>query len=270
MKLIIDGDVLCYMACDPRWREKILKVNNVEYVSLEANGRIRPPEFTIEEDEAYLKKSWKNLQNDLQSLFDTFFTNDHLTAVKGPGNFRNLIYEDYKLNRHQDPQIANKFVPTLREMCVRQDIAVKATGREADDLMRIWAEQCRQTGEDYVICTIDKDLRCIPGKYYNMKNKTLEDISEIEALRHFYEQLLKGDPVDHIPGLPGVGPKRATSILSGAFCEEDFQEIVVANYLEKYGEDWYSYLLSNGKMLYLQKHPEDYFKLDWDIVKELR
>jgi hypothetical protein len=42
-------------------------------------------------------------------------------------------------------------------------------------------------------------------------------------------------------------------------------------YMDAFGESWYDYLLSNGKMLYLQKHADDYFKCShWPIVQHLQ
>jgi 5'-3' exonuclease len=268
--LLIDGDVLCYQACKPRWERKAKVQDGHLLTPLDESGKIIRPEYTIEEDTQYLQESWKALKKDLQELQDKFFTNDYLMAVKGPNNFRNIMYCDYKISRNKDPQIANKFVPTLRKLCVRDGLAIESEGREADDLLRIWAEECRRAGTDYIVCTIDKDLKMIPGSFYNMKQKELIEISEEEAMRHYYEQLLKGDPVDDIPGLRGVGNVKAKKLLADCKEESEFQEIVVGMYIRHYGDNWYDMLLSNGKMIYLQKHSEDYFVLrDWPIVKEL-
>ena len=192
-------------------------------------------------------------------------------AVKGDYNFRNLIYEDYKLNRASDKKIGMMFVPIIRKKAVLEGLAIPSEGGEADDYLRIWAEQCKQAGEEHIVVTIDKDLRMIPGKYYNIKKDTLETITEIEAKRHYYEQLLKGDPTDNIPGLPKVGDIRAKNLLKDCEKEEEMQEIVISKYIETFEDDWESWLLSNGKMIHLARHPNDYFRLDeWEIMKELR
>jgi 5'-3' exonuclease len=166
-------------------------------------------------------------------------------------------------------------------MAVKDGMAIESVGREADDLMRIWAEEAREAGVPYVICTIDKDLKCIPGLYHKMhidaigrtwttEERTIE-ISEDYATRFYYEQLLKGDPTDNIPGVPKVGDIKAAKIIKKCTTEEEMQEAVVNEYVNAYGiDDWYDYLLSNGKMIYLQKHLNDYFScLDWPIVQEL-
>lgn len=268
---IIDGDVLCYQACKARWEKKAKIENGVSFIPLDSNGKRVPLEWTKEEDRIYLQESWENLQKDLNNLLDKVFCSEYLMAVKGQGNFRNRLYPEYKLNRHADPNKQNYFVPVLRQLAVAEDLAVPSDGREADDLMRIWSEECRSTGEDYIICSIDKDLKCIPGKHFLMHKELFISISEEEAKRHYYEQLLKGDPTDNIPGVPRVGEVKARKILESATTEEEFQERVVEQYLIAYGEEqWKDYLLSNGKMIYLQKHRNDYFNINsWPIIREL-
>lgn len=269
MIALIDGDVLCYQACERRWSSKSM-VDNTIYIEMDSNGKVKPFEYTKEENRQYLEQCWKNFQSKLQDLLDSVFATDYLMAVKGPDNFRNLMYPGYKMNRHADPTKQNEFVPILRKLAVAEDFAVESYGREADDLLRIWAEEARAAGDPYIVCTIDKDLKCIPGNFYNMKHEEIIKISEEEAIRHYYEQLLKGDPTDNIPGVPRVGEVKAAKMLANCKTEEEFQEVVVSQYIAAYNEDWHNYLLSNGKMIYLQKSANDYFSLEtWPIVKEL-
>jgi len=252
MIAIIDGDVLCYQACRPRWEKKAQIINGVPTIQLDENGKKVALEFTQEEDAEYLEESWMNLQRDLNALLDGIYCDSYIMAVKGPDNFRNLLYPEYKLNRHADPNKQNVFVPVLRKLAVAEDLAIEAFGCEADDLLRIWAEQARYFGEEYVICSIDKDLKCIPGQHWLMHHKKLITVTEEEARRHYYEQLLKGDPTDNIPGVPRVGEVKAAKLLAACNTEEEFQQIVVEQYYIAYGEEnWYNFLLSNGKMIHL-------------------
>lgn len=277
MLAIIDGDILCYQACEARWKQRC--ENGTLIVSLDQEGNELPFEYSKEEDEKYLRKSWEAFKKELQNLLDTVYATDFVMAVKGEGNFRDLLYPEYKSNRKKHPDKANHFVNFMRELAVMEDIAIPSVGREADDLVRIWAEEARAAGQDYIVCTIDKDLRCIPGNYYQMPIKTSAfvkpgkffQISEEEACRFYYEQLLKGDPTDNIPGVPKIGPVNATKILAPFNKEEEFQEAVVDQYLLAYGEDqWLDYLNSNGKMIHIQKTVDDYFDcLSWPIVQEL-
>jgi len=266
--LLIDGDVLCYMACKPRWLDKIK--DEVVFHNIDSDGVLVAPVYTKEENHQYIKESFENFKKELEFLSESLFTTDYIVAVGGRYNFRNYLYPLYKANRKSNNLSQKAAVSVLRRLLVKKQVAVSSEYCETDDVLRIWAEECRFNGIDYIICTIDKDLKCIPGKYYNLKNKTLETISEEDALRYFYEQLLKGDPVDNIPGLFRVGDVKAKQWLSPYNKEKDFQEIVVTKYIEHYGDNWYDQLLSNGKLLYLQKHKNDYFTMrDWPLVKDL-
>jgi 5'-3' exonuclease len=268
---IIDGDVLCYLACKERWKEKAKIENGISYISLDDSGKRKPLEWTKEEDQKFLQKTWIILQKDLKTLLEEVYCNDYIMAVKGDNNYRNMMYPDYKINRHKDPNKQNIFVPVLRKLLVMEDYAVQADGFEADDLIRIWAEQCRLHGIDYIICSIDKDLRCIPGKHWGMKKKELVVVSEEEAMRHYYYQLLKGDSTDNIPGVPGIGEKTANRLLALLSTEEEYQECVVEQYMLAYGDNWEDWLLFNGKMIHLMKDPNDYFTLkDWPVARALR
>lgn len=267
--LIIDGDVAIYHSCKPRYLDSLK--DDTYFTELDSDGHKIIPTYSEEEDRIYLEECWQNLKNKLNFLFDKFYTDNYLMAVAGSHNYRNYMYDLYKANRHKRPNPVRGYVRSIRERAIKEELAIESAYAEADDLMRTWSEECRFNNIDYVICTIDKDLKCIPGKYYNMAKDTLENISEQDAMRHFYEQLLKGDSVDNIPGLFRVGDVKARKWLEPYSTEEEFQEVVVSKYIEYYGDGWYDQLLSNGKLLYLQKHELDFFNLrHWPLVQELR
>jgi DNA polymerase-1 len=180
------------------------------------------------------------------------------------------------MNRHGKPSTnpAAEFVPSLRELAVFEGYAVPSDGREADDLLRTWANEARRAGKDYIICSIDKDLRCIPGKHYWMhfqpEKQMMLEISEEQAKRFYYEQLLKGDPTDNIPGVPRIGEVKASKIITACDTEAEMQEAVVEQYVIAYGDVWYDYFISNAKLIHLQNHYHDFFDCrHWPIIKEL-
>ena len=272
MLAIIDGDVLAYQACRTRFSDDFDHVSGFEVVHLDEDG---DKEFTTESDLRYLEECWENFKGDLDLLTSKLYCDDYLMAVKGDDNFRNIMYPDYKMNRHADPKKQNKFVPMLRKRAIEEGYAIPSDGREADDLLRIWAEECESAQVDYIVCSIDKDLRCIPGRHYIMhfipEKQVVIDVSKREAMQHYYEQLLKGDPTDNIPGVPRVGEVKAKKFIAACLNEQEMQETVVEQYLIAYGDDWYSYFLSNAKMIHLQRYWEDYFTCEhWPIIQELR
>ena len=246
---LIDGDVVAHMACKNRFLTK-------EGVKIINTGS---REFTREEDSKYLRECWNNFTQLMRNLTEDLFLTDFLCAMKSPLNYRDMLYPEYKKtsSRTGDSQKKGRFVSILRELAVREDYAVFAHGREADDLLRIWATQCSEMDEEFIVISIDKDLYCIPGLHYDIKKKEIREISELQASRFFYEQLLKGDPTDNIPGIPGIGPVGATNALAQCKDELEMQQVVVEMYQEFFGPFWYNELLTNGKLLYLQKHEDD-------------
>jgi hypothetical protein len=271
MLAIIDGDVLCYIACKPRWEKKAHIENGVSYRYLDDDGNPIPLEYTPAEDASYLEESWENLKKNLKDVLDILFCDEYVMAVKGPGNFRNYLFPEYKMNRHRDPSKANKFVPVLRKWSVEELNAVEAEGCEADDLMCIWAHECMKFGIPYVICSIDKDLRCIPGRHFDLKKNIYFDVSPQEAKYNYYCQLLKGDPTDNVTGVPGIGEVKAKKLLTGCITDEEFQETIVMQYYAVYGESWYEQILVNGRMIHLKKHHDDCFRVnDWPVVQFLQ
>lgn len=100
--------------------------------------------------------------------------------------------------------------------------------QEADDAIGIRAYSLGE--EDYVICSIDKDLDNIRGKHYNFVKNEHYTITEEEAIKNFYRQVLTGDRVDNVPGLAGIGPKKADKILKDCSTEEDLYKAVLEAY----------------------------------------
>ena len=136
-------------------------------------------------------------------------------AVKGHGNFRKDIYPKYKANRPQLEEKVRKKLNFAHTYMREKWSAVEATGMEADDLVSIWAYEAREMEEPYVIVGIDKDLRQIPGNHYNFKKMEHDFVDDDMANYNLMVQCLTGDTGDNIPGIRGIGPKKAQGILQG-------------------------------------------------------
>lgn len=279
MLALIDGDVIAHMCCKSRFSKPAAKGQlYTEIIHVVPNKD--DVEFSKEDDREYLEESWENFQKQLEKILEDCFAEEFLMAVKHSYNFRDDMYPievvndkavwGYKANRWKPEGQSNKFVPAIRELAQVAGLAIPAVGREADDLLRIWAEQARAVGDQYVIVSIDKDLKCIPGTHYNIKSRQTTTVTEHEAMRFFYQQLLSGDPTDNIPGVPGIGPVKSEKLLYNLSTEEEYQEVVAELYMSAYEDSWYEMLLSNGKMLYLQKHESDFFQVShWPVVQAL-
>jgi len=116
----------------------------------------------------------------------------------------------YKGNRTQPKP---EYYQQLRDYVCDKYGAIVVNGMEADDAVGL-----AQT-EDTCIIGTDKDLLQISGNHYHPKHDRHEYINEREAFRNFALQLLTGDSVDNIPGIPGVGPVTAKKILASLSTE---------------------------------------------------
>lgn len=122
---------------------------------------------------------------------------------------------------------------------------VEQPGLEADDMMALYQVQYLNpnVADETVICTRDKDLLQIPGWHYGwecgaQKERHLHwvdpegfilmrDKGKVygEGNALFYYQLLAGDPVDNIPGCPGIGPAKAYAHLQPLEVKEMFEKV---------------------------------------------
>jgi 5'-3' exonuclease len=136
-----------------------------------------------------------------------------------------------------------------------QNAELAPIGLEADDALGI-----NQT-KDTVICSLDKDLLQIPGQHYSWeisgkgwkKPHTFREITEIEGLKLFYEQCLKGDRTDNIRGIEKIGDKKANSILKPYTTELEMFNVV----RDMYGND--EEFLMNANCLWILRDENETF-----------
>tara|TARA_R110002167_G_scaffold117335_4_gene293273 strand:- start:27 stop:818 length:792 start_codon:yes stop_codon:yes gene_type:complete len=199
----------------------------------------------VDADSIFFKIAYKSKsQSDLQKNYKTFCTKMRMEvserlinpfdleevlipvyAVKGKGNFRKDLAADYKAKRPElDKEIKDK-LNFLHKYAVKQG-AVQADGMEADDLVAIWAYEAIETGNEYVICGIDKDLLQIPGEHYNYGKDNWLSIDQDIAKYNLMIQCLTGDNTDNIPGIKGIGPKKAAKILAGVSTDNLWNKVV--------------------------------------------
>lgn len=127
--------------------------------------------------------------------------------------FRQDVQSDYKANRKDLRRPAN--LMACKEYLMESHGATLIEGYEADDLLAIRATDCMRDGTTPIIVSIDKDLDQVPGFHYNFVKNKLYYTTESEARLSLHHQLLVGDAVDNIQGIPGVGPVTARKILDG-------------------------------------------------------
>ena len=140
----------------------------------------------------------------------------------------------------------------LRDWLLSMDYTEVTVDEEADD--RVSLEMLN----GHVGASNDKDLDNTPGWHYNFIKKERYYVSENEAYRNFYRQALMGDSVDNIPGLKGIGPAKAETILGAAIRPEVLERAVVAAYKERLNlstPDAYARLTQVGRLLWMRREP---------------
>jgi hypothetical protein len=182
----------------------------------------------------------------LEDLVFTFANADDCEGyLTGKDNYRHEIAKTvpYKANRVAEKP---KHLGIIREYMISAWAFSVQEKQEADDAISIRAYALGE--EDYIICSIDKDLDNVRGWHYNFGKNERYFVKEEDAIRNFYRQVLTGDRVDNVPGLPGIGPKKAEKILQDCCTEEELYKAV----LEAYKGD-VSLLTEQAQLLWLRR-----------------
>jgi len=150
---------------------------------------------------------------------------EYIAAVfdsKGP-TFRHDIYNAYKANRPPMAQDMAVQIPYIKDISNGFNIPViEKQGYEADDLIGTLAAQAEKAGFSVIMVTGDKDFLQLVSDNIRiwdpMKEKTIDLISVRQEFKLEPSQMidmmgLSGDTSDNVPGVPGIGPKTALSLI---------------------------------------------------------
>ena len=139
-------------------------------------------------------------------------------------SFRNDIYPEYKANRDPAPEALQRQFAWARQVAEAMGLSCYGDARyEADDLIGTLAAFWRERGHAINVVTGDKDLAQLLGdgdSWWDFARGTrLGPEGVFERFGVTPSQIpdylaLTGDPVDNIPGIPGVGPKTAVALLA--------------------------------------------------------
>jgi len=182
--------------------------------------------------------------------------------LSGKTNYRHQFADDYKANRKDAAKPTH--ADALREFAVETLGAIVADGEEADDLLGIRAVQ-----DGWGIATIDKDLKGVPGWHYSWsgKDEGVFYVSEEEADRFFYTQLLTGDSTDNIPGLFKLTGKKALAKTKAPIQEmtdvAEMYQYVHGVYAEALDDDPTDQLLTIGRLLWIRREPGQIWEAPW-------
>jgi 5'-3' exonuclease len=280
MIALIDGDPLVYQAYwhVKRTYEAYLKKLKKRFTDGEIDEEHYDRQLVLAEksfDKNGFAKAKINMDMLLENILNELFVDEYAIAVGGVGNYRLDIHPEYKASKTRAAVRSSKPVwfDDLKDYLAAKEESISTDGYEADDLLRIWSNDCKRTDTDYIICSIDKDLDCIDGKHYinihPTKPKHQYEIAAEYAEWFYWYQVLMGDNVDAIPGLKGCGPKTAAKILEDYSTREGYIEATCKAYFKVYGlEEGYEHLLFNGKLIHILPAFGEHFSIKRSVYDE--
>ena len=150
-------------------------------------------------------------------------------AIDAPGGtFRHEADETYKANRNDTPDDLKIQQKLVREMLDGLGIPrYEHAGFEADDIIGTLAKKGESQGQKVIVVTGDGDMLQLVDENITvmLTKRGVSDLDiydpaavvkryEFEAARVPDFKGLKGDASDNIPGVPGIGDKTATTLLT--------------------------------------------------------
>jgi hypothetical protein len=204
--------------------------------------------FAVKDDEP-LEYALATAKQAVHNIWERFGKEGKL-FLTGKNNFRDKIatIQTYKGNR--DPANKPKYYTELREYLIKYQGAEVIDGMEAEDEVGIL--QYENKDKSTCIVGVDKDLDMIPGWHYNPVKETTVYIPIAEANETFWKQVLTGDRVDNILGIPGMGPKTAEKVV--APCKQEWvhlQDVVLQEYRKKFGNDAERQMIETAKLIWI-------------------
>lgn len=163
-------------------------------------------------------------------MIDAFNPDGVVVAFdKGKPRVRMEMLPQYKAQRPpMDPDLHAQF-PMIKELLAALNVPIlQSEGWEGDDILGTMARLGEQAGCDMLLVTGDRDMYQLVTEHVNVVStrKGLSDVAimtpeSVDDLYHgitpalvpdFYG--LKGDTSDNIPGVPGIGPKKASALIA--------------------------------------------------------
>lgn len=243
--------------------------------------------FTLQEgygDEAVLEPDamlylGPRIDNAIDKILTGSGCSDYELYLTGDGNFRCDVatLQPYKGGRPSRPLLYE----AAKEYMFTQHPTVLSYGCEADDAIAI---AHMDDPEVTVICTIDKDLDNVPGAHYRwpiirkeeeVSPAKLYDVHPDEARYNFWVQMLTGDSVDKILGVPGVGKKKAEKMLDMLMDEATQARLVFNEYIRYYtdkkpelGINPMDAFMENGNLIWIcQERDDNYLPVTFSRAK---
>lgn len=156
--------------------------------------------------------------------------------------FRHKMYAEYKGTRKPMADELRQQVPVIKEVLHAMGVkTIECAGLEADDLIGTLSNRCENEGMEVTVISGDRDLLQLASEHVKIRiPKTKQGKTEIEDYyakdveeryqvtpKEFIDlKALMGDTADNIPGVPSIGEKTATKIITQYHSIEEAHEHV--------------------------------------------
>lgn len=163
--------------------------------------------------------------------------------------FRHDMYPDYKATRPPMPEDMRAQLPYIRAVSEGFRLPIiELPGFEADDLIGTLSSRAEQAGFSVVMVTGDKDFVQLVTETTSIWDPMKDKITDLQEVRktglepaQIIDVMgLSGDSSDNVPGVPGIGPKTALSLIQTfgnmAQVYERIDEITSASLRQKLSE----------------------------------
>jgi 5'-3' exonuclease len=275
MQCLVDGDCLVYEIAfcaqykdEETQEEKVREFEFVEELLLQRLKEIEEECWATEKSRIFLTANEYTIR-----VLNRKRKRQGLEPIEYKPNFRIEVAKSkpYKGNRVKEKPFHYKNI--IAYMIDYLDAEV-ANGLEADDMLAI--VQTDSAPLTTIICSRDKDLRQVEGmsfswpcgKQEQFGPKRVDKLGELcydegrnkltgTGIKFFYSQLITGDQVDNIPGLPRGGPSLAFKLLHDKGSESDMFRAVAERYEAKLGDDWEGYMKEQIDLLWMCREMDE-------------
>lgn len=144
--------------------------------------------------------------------------------------FRHKLYDAYKGTRKPMAEELRQQVPLMKDMLKAMGVTVvEKEGLEADDVLGTIAKRCEAEGFEVSVVSGDRDLLQLATEHIKIRipktkrtGTEIEDYNAADVLERYQVtplqfidlKALMGDTADNIPGVPGIGEKTATNLIT--------------------------------------------------------
>lgn len=197
MIALIDADILAYQAASTS--EKAIQWDD--------------DLWTLHAFESEAKQHFDNM---VKTITEKAGCHSHVLCWTDSDNWRKSVLPSYKSNRvaTRKPIVLSEIRKWAQENYESRIIPKL----EGDDILGLMATDPAMKNK-VIVCTIDKDLKTIPGQHYNFAKDELFTVSVHEANLYHMTQALTGDATDGYKGCPGIGAVTAKKIFDAVMEE---------------------------------------------------